>query len=116
MNDSVSENIFVDPPEGFVDFDYPDHVCKPAKGFYGLNKTPRQWFAKFNAKHCELGFQSCTYGLFLYVKRTRTLVMMIKLYMDDLPMDGSDITEVTLRKNALAVKFEMEDCGKQIIV
>jgi hypothetical protein len=36
LNGPIKEKIYVEQPSGFKDKDYPNHVYKPHKAFYGL--------------------------------------------------------------------------------
>ena len=33
-------------PPGFIDTQYPNHVCRLRKDLYGLKQAPRAWFMK----------------------------------------------------------------------
>lgn len=49
LNGDCNEEIFMDQPGGFVDYDFPEHLCKLFKAMYGLEQAPGQWFAKTTA-------------------------------------------------------------------
>lgn len=40
LNGHVEENIYMEQPEGYVDSDYPDHICLLLRSLYGLKKLP----------------------------------------------------------------------------
>lgn len=42
LNGNLSEDVFMDQPERFVDCDFSDHVCKMLKALNGLKQAPRQ--------------------------------------------------------------------------
>uniref|UniRef100_A0A2N9ILA5 Uncharacterized protein n=1 Tax=Fagus sylvatica TaxID=28930 RepID=A0A2N9ILA5_FAGSY len=54
----LSEEVYMRQPSGFIDPNYPNHVCKLHKSLYGLKQAPRQWFTRFSDYLEELGF--CT--------------------------------------------------------
>lgn len=38
---TLNEEVYVTPPQGFVDQDKPNHVCLLKKALYGLRQAPR---------------------------------------------------------------------------
>jgi hypothetical protein len=41
LNGPIKEEVYVEKPSGFEDSEYPDHVFKLNKAFYGLKQVPR---------------------------------------------------------------------------
>lgn len=46
LNGTISEDIYVEQPEGFVEKGKEDKVCKLIKALYGLKQAPRAWYKK----------------------------------------------------------------------
>ncbi len=42
LNGDLDRDEYMEQPEGCVDENYPDHVCKLQKARYGLKQAPRQ--------------------------------------------------------------------------
>jgi hypothetical protein len=40
----IKEEVYVEPPPGFEDSEYPNHVYKLSKALYGLKQAPRAWY------------------------------------------------------------------------
>nr|GFA86595.1 retrovirus-related Pol polyprotein from transposon TNT 1-94 [Tanacetum cinerariifolium] len=43
LNGNLREEVYVSQPDGFVDPDNPNHVCKLKKALYGLKQVPCAW-------------------------------------------------------------------------
>ena len=71
--------------EGFVLKGKEHLVCKLLKSLYGLKKSSRQWYQKFDAFMRSQGYKRSTEDPCLYVKRQPNgqLIMLI-LYVDDM--------------------------------
>ncbi len=46
LNGDLDQDVFMEQPEGCVDPDKPDIVCKLQKALYGLNASAKAWYAK----------------------------------------------------------------------
>ena len=45
----INEEVFVAQPQGFIDFEKPDHVYKLKKAFYALKQAPKAWYDRLKA-------------------------------------------------------------------
>ena len=46
LQGSLSEDVFMAQPPGFLNSQYPSHVCKLNKAIYGLRQAPRAWYTE----------------------------------------------------------------------
>jgi Reverse transcriptase (RNA-dependent DNA polymerase) len=62
LNENLTEMVFMEQPQGFIDSNYPDHVCLLHKSLYDLRQAPRAWFEKL----IQFGFKSSCYDPSLF--------------------------------------------------
>lgn len=56
LNGNLNEEVYMKHPQGFVDDNFPDHVCILERSLYSLKQAPRAWFQLFSDYLLELGF------------------------------------------------------------
>ncbi|GJY26501.1 retrovirus-related pol polyprotein from transposon TNT 1-94 [Tanacetum coccineum] len=52
----LKEEVYVSQPEGFIDYEFPNHVYRLKKALYGLKQAPRAWYDKLSSFLIEHGF------------------------------------------------------------
>ena len=117
LNGDLDEEIYMTQPEGYEVPGKENLVCKLHKSLYGLKQAPRQWYKKFNEFMRNSGFSRCDMDHCCYVKKYDNSYTILALYVDDMLIAGSSITEINRLKQQLAEHFEMKDLGpaKQIL-
>lgn len=109
LNGDLSEEIYMNLPEGF---EQGDLVCKLNKSLYGLKQASRNWNDKFNRFMLKLGFKRCDKDRCLYVKEENGIKCYVLLYVDDLLIVCANLQMIQIIKNLLHKEFEMTDIGK----
>ena len=69
LHGHLNEQVFCQQPTGFVDTDYPDHVCLLSRSLYGLKQAPRAWYQRIAAFLQQQGFRSTRSYASLFVYR-----------------------------------------------
>mmetsp|Transcript_15021 Transcript_15021/g.28265 ORF Transcript_15021/g.28265 Transcript_15021/m.28265 type:complete len:2300 (+) Transcript_15021:159-7058(+) len=87
----IQEEVYIEPPRGFVGKDGIDKVLKLRKSLYGLKQAPKTFFDKLRAGLLERGFTPSNIDPCLFMKQD----MICVVYVDDTILCGpnSDMLE-----------------------
>ena len=112
LNGDLEEDIYMEIPEGLRTPENEGMVCKLLKSLYGLKQAPRQWYAKIHQYLLDnLNFSSSDNDPCLYVRNSKSGIVIVALYVDDLLILGSCKSEIAVIKGELSARFEMKDMG-----
>ena len=67
---------------------------------HGLKQAPRAWYNRIDEHLLNLGFAKSLFESTLYVKHNGVGILIISLYVDDLPVTGNH--------TSLGEKFKLE--------
>lgn len=85
INAPLSDVVYVEQPEGFIDRNHPDYVWRLKKAMYGLPQAPNTWTTFFGSKLHELGYKTTsTPSLFLRFSSTGEVIEIIIVFVDDI--------------------------------
>ncbi|KAJ9544580.1 hypothetical protein OSB04_024287 [Centaurea solstitialis] len=84
LNGKLTEDVYMEQPEGFEDPKNPNKVCKLLKSIYGLKQASRSWNLHFDERIKEFGFAKSEFEPCLYTKFSGSIVTFLVLYMKDL--------------------------------
>ena len=91
LNGFLKEELYMMEPEGFVDPQGANKVCKLQWSSYGLVQACRSWNIRFDEVIKAYGFTK-TYGeACIYKKVSGSSVAFLILYIDDKLLIGNDI-------------------------
>ena len=117
LQGNLDSEIYMKQPEGYVNADKPNHVCKLNKGIYGLKQAARCWNAAIDAFLKGNGYKCSTADSCLYIKSIKedngqVKFVIIALYVDDILIVSNNNEMLNAEKKLLGQKFDMVDQGK----
>ncbi|XP_076901612.1 uncharacterized protein LOC143556071 [Bidens hawaiensis] len=111
LNGELSEEIYVEQPEGYVSETSPEKVYRLRKALYGLKQAPRAWYSKIDWYFSEQGYKRSQNEPTLYVKKTQSGIIYVCLYVDDIICTSSHDELIQEFKESMKQAFEMTDMG-----
>lgn len=111
LNGDRQETVYMEQPKGFVNPQFPLHVCKLNKALYGLKQAPRAWFNKLKTFLVANGFRACHSDTSLFVHHSSTVTIYLLVYVDDIIITGSDPAFISRFIGLLNHTFSLKDLG-----
>jgi hypothetical protein len=112
LNGDVLENICMAQPKGFAMKEKEHMGCHLKKSIYGLKKSSRQWYLKFDETVRSFGFKENKEDNYIYGKFRNEKFICLILYVDDILLASSDISLLLKTKRFLSSNFDMKDLGE----
>ena len=117
LNGDIDCDIYMVQPEGFVDPNKPDHLCKLKKGIYGLKQSARLWNDMLDGYLKSRGYRRSDADSCIYVKSVKRddsqiSFVILGVYVDDIIPVSTDIQMLNAEKKALSERFKMDDRGE----
>jgi hypothetical protein len=86
-------------------------VCKINNSLYGVKKSPRMRYQKFDTYILRLGFVRNKDDHCVYSKQVGNHFIYVVLYVDDMLLVGNNMDAIKEVKSQLSSKFDMKDLG-----
>ena len=99
-------------PPGYIDVAYPTYVYKLHKSLYGLKQAPRAWFERFTFHLIHLGFQASFADNSLFIFHSKSTIIYLLLYVDDIILTGNNSKHIASLVTAFKAVFELKDLGE----
>ncbi|CAL8134096.1 unnamed protein product [Prunus armeniaca] len=113
LHGELSEEVFVQQPQGYEKKGEEHKVYKLNKALYGLKQAPRAWYSKIEAYFAKEGFEKCYCEHTLFTKsKEGGKLLIVSLYVDDLIFTGNDMSMCKEFKKSMMSEFDMSDLGK----
>ncbi|KAJ9547435.1 hypothetical protein OSB04_019978 [Centaurea solstitialis] len=105
LNGKLTEDVYMEQPEGFVDPKNPNKVCKLLKSIYGLKQASRSWNLHFDERIKEFGFAKSEFEPCIYTKFSGSIVTFLVLYVDEILLIGNDMKDLVEAAYILGIKI-----------
>nr|GEW98472.1 putative ribonuclease H-like domain-containing protein [Tanacetum cinerariifolium] len=109
---TIKEAVYVCQPLGFEDPDYLDKVYKVVKALYGLHQAPRAWYETLANYILENGFQREKIDQTLFIKKQKSNILLVQVYMDDITFCSTNKELCKAFKKLMKDKFQMSSMGE----
>ena len=79
------EEVYIEYPEGFVDDNIKDMVCKLDKALYGLKQDLRAWYERLHKYIVKIGFERIDDSKNLYIKIEKGKdILLFEIFVNDI--------------------------------
>ncbi|WRX26838.1 Reverse transcriptase [Theobroma cacao] len=112
LNGFIQEEVYVEQPPEFKDYEKPNHVFKPHKALYGLKQASRAWYERLSKFLVEKGYVRGSIDTTLFIKRYLKDLIIVQIYVDDIVLG---VTNEALCKNfakEMQGEFDMSMMGE----
>ncbi|WOG93565.1 hypothetical protein DCAR_0312851 [Daucus carota subsp. sativus] len=100
LNGTLSQQVFMQQPPGFIDSQFPDYVC-----------SPYEWHQKLKQFLIEFGFTNSVSDASLFIYSRNNCIMYFLVYVDDIILTGNHSTIINDFVATLNAKFSLKDLG-----
>ncbi|GJS95047.1 putative ribonuclease H-like domain-containing protein [Tanacetum coccineum] len=109
---TIEEEVYGHQPLGFVDPAYPNKVYKVVKALYGLLQDPRAWYETLSSFQPENGFRRGTIDKTLFIKKNKSDIMLVQVYVDDIIFGSTKKSMCTEFEEVMHKRFQMSSMGE----
>ncbi|GJY14628.1 putative ribonuclease H-like domain-containing protein [Tanacetum coccineum] len=109
---TIKEEVYVHQPPGFVDPVHPNKVYKVIKSLYGLHQAPRAWYETLSSFLMENGFRRGTIDKTLFIKKNKSDIMLVQVYVDDIIFGSTKKSMCTEFEDCMHKRFQMSSMGE----
>lgn len=112
LNGLLEQPVYMQQPEGFVIKENESKVYLLKKAVYGLKQSSKAWNDRVNKLLSELGYVRSKHESCVFIKKNKSLITLIALYVDDFFVFSNDCKELKFVKSKLSDNFDIKDLGE----
>lgn len=109
LQGTLTDEVYMSQPPGFVDTDRPHYVCRLRKALYGLKQAPRAWYVELQTYLVSSGFVNSVSDTSLFILKHGKSVVYILVYVDDILVTGNDNALIQRILAAFAQRFSVKE-------
>lgn len=107
----LSDEIYMEQPEMFIEENQEDMVCKLKKPLYGLKQSGREWYRKLDNFLLSHGGRRTEADPCIYTFNDNKSRVILIVYVDDIIVASKERNELIKIKKNLQSTFKMVDLG-----
>jgi hypothetical protein len=107
----LSEEVYMEQPQGFVDKANSQLVCKLYKAIYGLKQAPKAWYTRLSQFLLDLGFIASLVDTYLFLHINGSIKLFILIYVDDIIVTGTHPHLISALISRMQQEFPVKDLG-----
>lgn len=100
LHGSLTEDVYMSQPPGFVDPNFPSQLCNLCKALYGLKQALRVWYKELSSFLLSNGFLNVLYDASLFIYHCQGVIYFF-VYVDDLVVIGNNASLLSQFVHAL---------------
>ena len=113
LNSFIQEEVYVEQPPGFGDFEKPNHVYKLQKALYGFKQASKAWYERLSKFLMEKRFSRGSVDTTLFLKKHKHDMLVAQIYVDIIfSATNQDLCEHFTKE--MQNEFEMSMMGELI--
>jgi hypothetical protein len=110
LHGDLKEDVYMLVPDG-VSTSKPNQVCKLLKSLYGLKQASRKWYEKLTSLLVAEGYIQSSADHSLFTIHSGSDFTALLVYVDDIILAGTCLTEIDRIKVILDNNFKIKDLG-----
>lgn len=111
MHGDMTETVYLQQPQGFIDHDQSDKVCLLRKAIYGLKQGSRSWNIKLDKAFKQLNLKQSRFDSCIYSFYSSTKLIIVAIFVDDLIVFSNSIDYLKILKKGLQKVCTLKDLG-----
>ena len=112
LNGDLSEEVYMEQPEGFKLSNNLELVCKLKKDLYGLKQAPQAWYHRLDTYLKDKGFKRGTVDNNLCIKIEGDDLLIVLVYVDDIIFRFNKDSLVKWFSSTMESEFEISMIGE----
>lgn len=109
LQGTLTDEVYVSQPPGFVDPDHPHHICRLKKALNGLKQAPRAWYQELKNFLTEMGCHNSLADTSAFIYINGANIVYILVYVNDIIITGSGSALLDGVIRVLSARFSLKD-------
>ena len=112
LNDFINEEVYIEQPPGFQNFNFPNHVFKLKKALYGLKQAPRAWYERLSKFLLKMGFKMRKIDTTLFINTKEKDMLIVQIYVNDINFGATNVSLCEEFSKCMHSEFERSMMGE----